>query len=392
MTATQDTGDPQVLRRSIVLLKLETVLTASVFAMPVLNGFFASIGLNQAQIGLSQAIFTIAALLLNVPTGWLADKISRRFCNALGDAIACLGFAGYAFSQNFTHVIVAEIVIGIGLALTNGVDVALLSAYCEKLGRTFRKEQAWISKWRPVAEMAAMITGGIVGAQHPRFALGLTAVPFAIGVVLSCLVKEEGERIASHVTLRSIVRECLHADTTLKWHIIAYAVTREITHPLIWVLTPLLLMAHVPPALVGIGWAFNLTMVFVGSSLAGRISHWYNWWQRFALSGGVAIAAIAILACHVSLWTVWLYGALGLVRGWVSVTGTDAIVHHSDSAHRTTIMSIASSVSQLLYIPAVLIVNAAGNATPQGALTATAICFLPLVLLTGLKLFRLETR
>ena len=360
--------------------------------MPIMNSFFASIGLNQTQIGISQAVFTIAVLALNIPTGWLADKISRRMSNAIGDTIVALGFLGYAFAQTFTHVIVAEITIGVGLALTSGVDIALLSAYCEKLGRPFREDQAWISRWRPCVEMAAMIIGGIIGAHHPRWAIALTAVPFAIGVVLSCFMKEEGGRMESHITLKEVIRESLHTGSELRWHIFAYAVAREITHPLIWVLTPLLLLAGVPAYLVGCGWAVNLLLASIGSSIAGRVSHLLCWWQRFVIGAGVALVATVALAAHVSLWTIWLYGLLGLVRGWVAVTGPDAIVLHSDSNRRATVMSIAASVSQLLYIPTVIVINVAGSVDIRWALLTSAVCFLPLVILCGWKLLLLEDR
>lgn len=380
------------LETSIRLLRLEAALTAGVLAMPIMNAFFGSIGLNQTQIGISQAMFTIALLALNVPTGWLADKISRRMSNALGDLIVAVGFVGYAFAENFAHVIIAEIVVGIGLALTHGVDAALLSAYCEKLKRPFRKEQAFISKWRPIVEMCAMIVGGIVGAHSPRLAIALTAVPFVIGAVLSCFVREEGGRVADHITLVDVVRESLHTNRALRWHIIAYAVAREVTHPLIWILTPLLLLAGVPVYLVGCGWAFNLLMSSIGSSLAGRLSHRLSWAGRFAVPVGIALAVCVLLACHISLWTVWLYGLLGLVRGWVAVTGTDAVVHHSESSQRTTVMSIASSVSQLLYVPTVMLINAAGTHSVKGALIISGVLFAPLALLCGWKLFLLERR
>ena len=128
----EEERNPMKLETSLRLLRTEAIITAAVIAMPIMNPFFMSIGMDQGQIGLSQALFTVALLLCNVPTGWLADRFSRKLSNAFGDIVAALGFLLYALAQNFAHVVGAEILIGIGLAFSNGADVGLLRACCER--------------------------------------------------------------------------------------------------------------------------------------------------------------------------------------------------------------------------------------------------------------------
>jgi hypothetical protein len=66
-------------RRSLRLLQIEAVLTAMMFAMPIFTIFFKDeIGLSYAQIGLSQAVFTIPLLTLNIASGWIADAFSLK--------------------------------------------------------------------------------------------------------------------------------------------------------------------------------------------------------------------------------------------------------------------------------------------------------------------------
>ncbi|PLS80648.1 hypothetical protein CYG49_04600, partial [Candidatus Saccharibacteria bacterium] len=136
-------------RRSLRFLKIEAVLGAAFLAMPIITEFYQSIGMNYAQIGLSQAIFTLALVLLNVPTGWLADRFSRKWCNFIGDLLTALGFMYYAFAQSFSDIIVAEVIIGIGMAFTNGADIALMRAYCKQLLLNFEQQWAQVVSLQP---------------------------------------------------------------------------------------------------------------------------------------------------------------------------------------------------------------------------------------------------
>ena len=68
-------------KRSLNLICLESIITAGLLAAPIMTPFYQSIGMNQEQIALGQAIFTIVALLLNLPTGWIADKFSRKWAS-----------------------------------------------------------------------------------------------------------------------------------------------------------------------------------------------------------------------------------------------------------------------------------------------------------------------
>lgn len=388
------------LETSLRLLRTEAVITSTLLAMPIMNPFFQSIGMDQGQIGLSQAGFMTAVFFLNVPTGWLADRFSRKACNALGDAVASIGFVLYAFAGNFKEVVLYEIIIGIGMAFTQGADSALLKAYCTGLKRSLFREQSILSVWRPIAQIIFVIIGGFIGAYSFSLAILLSAVPYVIGAILSLFMAESGERRKSHrnpiADMWAIVKDSVHIDKRLKWLIVAFAVSREITHPMIWALTPLLLLAGVPVVLVGFGWAMNAAMVSVGAIVAGHtrksgrtVSEHLSEWQRFAVPTGLVIVSLAVMSIHLSAWTIWLYGCLGFAQGWTASVMMPMISAHARHDVQATVSSVALSASQLLYIPLVWIINAIGVTDVRLTMIATVIVFTPLVALTSVKLSRL---
>lgn len=374
------------------------ILTSTMAAMTIMVPFYYSIGMNQAQIGLSQALFTIPLLALNVPTGWLADRFNRKYCNAIGDAIAAGGLLYYAFAQNLFDVIVAECIMGIGLALTQGVDGALLRAYTQALGFSdagLQKQTASINSLRPIAQIVALLVGGYVGSYEPRLAILLSVVPYAAGAILSLFLKEAGERLVSKHRnpfrdMVWLVTDSVGYNPRLRWLIIAHAVGREITHPMIWAFTPLLLLAGVAAPIVAVGWVLNSLAVALGARLAKRWALTLTEWQRFLLPILVVCVALAIMTIHLSLATIWLYASMGLAQGWMSAVTTPMIQVHTADDRQATVLSVAGSAAQLLYIPLVVGINAIGVIDIRFTMIATILIFLPFALLTAKKIARYE--
>ncbi len=387
---------PQI-QRSLKLLQIESILASLIFAMPILNVFYAKeIGMSMEQVGLSQAIFTVAVISLNIPMGWLADRFSRKWANIIGDAIVALSFGIYACATTFTHIVISEILVGIGFALTTGADTALLRTYCHELGKDYSKIVARLATIRPIASALAMVLGGVVGAINPRLALILSTVTFGVGALLSCFIVDAGAR---RVSQTHAVKDMLSITSyslkhrPLAWRIAAFAVSREITHPIVWILTPLLIFAGVPAWLIGASWAINLGLASVGAWLAGRkFALNLRDWQKLAIGFSAALIAIATLAWSVNLATISIYGLLGLTYGWVSAFAAPLVQKHTPHDIQTTVISIADNASRILYVPLVWGIGILANVSLQTALVGCLLVFAPLALIICQRIYALERR
>ncbi len=373
------------------LLQCEMTITSTVIAMPVINIFFGvDLGLNQFQIGLSQAAFTVAVLLLNIPAGIIADRVSRKYCNVGGDLLVALGFIFYANVTNFGQLIAAEVVIGVGAAFSQGADVALLRGYAQKLGISYRAESARVSAVSPWFQAGCVLIGGAIGAWSPRFAVLISAVPYLVGALLSFGIDDTSERAQrNQVALRVVWRAVRRPQ--LGWSILAMATASEITHAVIWVFSPLLLLAGVAPVLVGAGWALNFLAMSLGGYIAGR-----RWalrlpdWASFVLPAALLLFASVFLVTNLSLATVWLYAAFGFARGWYAAVLAPIVQHYTPDAMQATVFSVAASIRQLLYVPLVIVINGAGNDAPQWSIAANSLIFAPLILVVAYRLWRLR--
>ena len=83
-------------------------------------------GLNSASAMLLLSIQEFLLIFLELPTGVIADKISRRISVALGYLLTSLPFLLLPFTDNYMFLIVIFSVKAIGKALTSGADNSLL--------------------------------------------------------------------------------------------------------------------------------------------------------------------------------------------------------------------------------------------------------------------------
>lgn len=368
-------------KKSYNFLRIEGVLSSIVISMPIMTTFYRQdLGMNQALIGLSQAAFMASVLALDIPMGWIADRFSRKWANAIGDLTTAGGFILYAFAQDFRGVVISEIILGIGIALTNGADAPLLYAYCEKLGKNFRKETARLDSWKPLGEAIGMIAGGVIGAYSLRGAILLTSVPFIIGAILSMFLIEMGERRKNEhtnpfVDMWQITKYTLHGHKELAWTIFARVTTAELTHAIIWLFTPMLLLAGIPPALVGLAWSINLLAVYSGAVVAKRYASSMSMRSIYGISMGLGIAAILGLSWSLSIATIALFFVTGWVRGWAGAAISPRITEMSPEDMRSTVSSVASSTSRIIYIPLVLAINAVATDSLSKALLLNAAIF-----------------
>ena len=128
----------EIYHKNLKLVVLETILTSigAGFSVATITVFWNSIGMNQTDIGFVQMAFTIAICLLDIPMGYIADRFNRKALNIIGDIGVALVFALYAFSKNMYMALLSECLLGLFMAMTNGVDQSFIKTNCDKIDET----------------------------------------------------------------------------------------------------------------------------------------------------------------------------------------------------------------------------------------------------------------
>ena len=94
--------------------------------MPIVVIFFQSHGLSMKEVFLLQSVYSIAIVILEIPSGYLADVIGRKNSITIGTVLGFIGFSIYIFTGDFWGFLVAEIIMGFGQSMISGADSAIL--------------------------------------------------------------------------------------------------------------------------------------------------------------------------------------------------------------------------------------------------------------------------
>jgi hypothetical protein len=356
--------------------------------------FFNSIGLNQAQISETQMMFTIVTMLLNLPLGYLADRGSRKWANILGDFGHAIVMLAYSMVGGFWGAVICECLFGVSSALTDGVDQSLLKHFVGKIAKNsdtseshlLKTKTAQLEVLKQACSLFLVILGGPIGAIDLRLAIALSAVNHIVGGIISIFIKDDSAKLEpNHKNpLKDIASIVKTAFTTpmLRRRIFAFAIAREMTHGIIWVATPLFLKAGVPMSLVSFAWAGNTMMAILGAHLASKYGKRLSDPALLAVPVILMTTSTLIMGLSLNIFTVWLYGLMGITQGWTAATMPPMVQHYTKASEQTSVLSLTKMLAQLLYIPAVWVIGYAADIELAYGLLATTAIFLPLGLIS----------
>jgi MFS family permease len=90
--------------------------------VPVVPLYAREFGVSQSAIGLTIAVYGLARFLVSMPTGWLADRLGRRWTLVLGEVATAVGNLLCGLSTTYEQFLVFRFLAGAGSAmvLTSG--------------------------------------------------------------------------------------------------------------------------------------------------------------------------------------------------------------------------------------------------------------------------------
>src|SRR5918992_4503641 len=110
------TGEGSALRRRLLPLYAAAFLQGLALWVPIEKLFMTTIGFTPASVGLMAAIYAVVVPLLEVPSGVLADRWSRRGVLALASIAAIFSVVIGGLSQNVATYLVAAFFLGVFFA------------------------------------------------------------------------------------------------------------------------------------------------------------------------------------------------------------------------------------------------------------------------------------
>lgn len=316
-------------------------------------------GLSMSQVLQTQALFAFVVATFEVPSGYLADLWGRKNTIVIGQGMVALAYLWLVPADSFMDFLVYEALMGVGISLSSGADLALL--YDTQTALNNQEGGGRIAPGKHISRLVAIEGyGGAVSGLAASFLtlLGLDWVLwaqffcgfFALSFAL-CLV-EAPRRISleSHQQNFRLVLHAMFLQPMVLWTSLAIMVFGLVGLYAFWVYQKYWEFNGVPLAWFGYLWAAH-------SVLRGLVGHWAHeiedalgWRKVFAVSAVLPI--IALLGMGLFSGWVGIAFTLGLIvcRGLSTVVFYDALNKRVDGDFRATVNSLVSLGTRGLFI------------------------------------------
>jgi predicted MFS family arabinose efflux permease len=174
--------------RRLLPLQLATLAGGVAFWLPIEKLFMTQLGFNAGTIGLMAAAYGAAVPLLEIPSGILADRWSRRGVLMAANGAALCSVLMAAFSHSVLTYILSALMLGVFFALQSGnVDAMVYDIVTEATGEStsFERHLARLHLTNSAALVVSALVGGVLAsATSPRATYLMTAPFVALSIVV----------------------------------------------------------------------------------------------------------------------------------------------------------------------------------------------------------------
>ncbi len=209
--------------------------------MPILLLFFQDLGFTVEESFQLKAIYSIAIVVFEIPSGYVADVLGRKRTLIIGSILGTLGFAIYSFTSGFYAFLAAELILGIGQSFISGADSALLydSLKADKREKDYLKYEGRNFSLGNFSEAIAGFLGGALAEMSLRmpfyFQTGIAfiAIPAAFMLVEPQLFTRTQK--ATWKDILNVVKYAMITNKSLRYNIIYSSIIGSATLTMAWV-------------------------------------------------------------------------------------------------------------------------------------------------------------
>ncbi len=346
------------MNRNIVLSFAAKLLYGLHWFSPVILLYFQDvIGLSVKEFFFLQAYFNFCVFVLEIPTGYIADKISRKLSLFLSGLCACAGLYVMHIAYGIGLVIVAETLLALHVALNSGAFESLFYDYHDKdtdksLSEKYTRNLSYFNNVYLVGILASTLLGSVmaayIGLDYIYLLTLITAVCATMCVYFMTDVKsnQHTSEVARNKGIFKSVIDVLHAKRTVLMLALDLALVPAVAFMGIWLYQPFLISFEASVLLFGV---VHAGMVLCQLLINYCVNHYKGnlraYVQRTQM---ILIALFVVLALSPYLWLsslcLMLIVGVGMTRG----TYLNAeLQSHLDSSFRSTFFSAVSMINQL---------------------------------------------
>ncbi len=318
--------------------------------MPILMLFYKDMGFSDRESFQLKAFYSIAIVIFEIPSGYLADVIGRRKTLIFGSILGTLGFLVYATTSGYYWFLIAEIILGIGQSFVSGADSAIMYDSLKSAGREreyvkFEGRNFTVGNY---SEALAGIIGGALAAINMRYpfifqtAIAFMAVPASIMLVEPTRIgkrKKPGFR-----DILSVVWFATVKNSKLRYNLLFSSILGTATLTMAWIYQ--LYLNDIGFSEYAIGSTHTVLNLIVGTTtlFAYKIEARLKPKMTIWLTSIIITGSYIISGFIESAWILIVLGVFYFSRGIATPVLKDYINRITSDDMRATVLSIRSLI------------------------------------------------
>lgn len=342
------------MNRNILALYLVKLSKWFSLVMPIIVLFYEKHGLGLHDVFILKSVYSVAAVTLEIPSGYLADVWGRKKCLVSGCILFFIGYLVYSFTSSFTAFLGAELLLGIGQTLVNGADSALLydTTVHYKRENEYLKYEGRITMIGNFAEAFAGIFGGLLAVYSLRFPFYAQACVAFIGIPAAFALQEfntKGKVQSPVAEIIRIIKYSLFTNRQLCCNIMYSGIIGAATLTMAWFVQPVLMYLETPTSWFGVIWTVLNLIVGVAALYSDKIEHWLGMNKMNLLILVCIAGGYLALAYNLTYWGLAILALFYIVRGFATPVLKGYINQLTFSDMRATVLSIRNFVIRLMF-------------------------------------------
>ncbi len=331
-------------------------LSYLLFPIPIITLFWKDqIGLSLTEIMLLQAIFGSASVLVEFPSGYVADRVGYRTSLLAGTALWTVGWVLYAIGDTFAGIALAETVLGAGHAFVSGADAALLFSSLAGADEVagYRRWEGRVRAAGQACEAASSAVGGWLYALAPRLPIWLQ-VPVALAGVATVARMEDTRTRAAVTTghggrMWRVFRDAV-SHPRLRSAMLLSVVLGQSTFVMVWLIQPWMQRRGIAPAWFGPLWAAAHVWLAFVSLASARVADACGVRATLVACALLAVAGYATLALVDAAWAVVFYLCFMTTRGLQGPILATVIQADAPADDRASVLSLNALGFRLAFV------------------------------------------
>ena len=351
------------------------------FPIPTIILFYQSQGLNLEQAVLLKTILSLSILVLEVPSGYIADRLGRKFCLVVGSTAWLCGWLFYCTGSSFSSFAVAEILAGVAGSLISGADTAIAYETLLELDREsyYRIFEGKLVAIAGITEAVCGLIGAAVAEINLVYPFYLQTVCLALYLCLSLTLTEPKRHIETassrHQNLKAIVFDVFIQRPRLRWIIFLNSTFSTASFLIVWLSQAYFQQINLPITAMGWAWAIFHLLMSLASVNAYRLETALGIKKALLILVLLLGAAYLFLGSINSLGGITFIALIYIVRGARSPLTLNLINRQVPSTIRATVLSLSSFTFHLGFTIIAPIAGAISSSSSLSSALSIAGCW-----------------